>query len=76
MSNTKTSAPIAAELEAGKNYAWCKCGASSNQPFCDGSHKGTDYAPDGFTVDESKTYYLCNCKSTENGPFCDGSHKN
>lgn len=33
--------PFAVELEAGKNYHWCACGKSANQPFCDGSHKGS-----------------------------------
>ena len=27
--------PKMADLEADKNYAWCACGKSSNQPFCD-----------------------------------------
>ena len=66
--------PIKMVVEAGKTYYWCSCGESSNQPFCDGSHKGTDITPQVFTVEDTKTYYLCNCKSTGNGPFCDGSH--
>ena len=28
-----------------KKYAWCACGESTNQPFCDGSHKGTGFSP-------------------------------
>lgn len=35
-------APFPVEVEAGKSYFWCSCGQSANQPFCDGSHKGTD----------------------------------
>lgn len=73
--NRAGDAPVAVELEAGKNYAWCKCGESKNQPFCDGAHKSTNFQPEVFSVDESKTYYLCNCKVTGNDPFCDGSHK-
>ena len=32
--------PAKVTLEAGKDYWWCACGQSKNQPFCDGSHKG------------------------------------
>jgi len=68
-------APYKAELEAGKTYFWCACGQSKNQPFCDGSHKGTGFVPTKVTVEESKTAYLCGCKHSKNGAFCDGSHK-
>lgn len=68
--------PIAVELEAGKTYYWCSCGRSVNQPFCDGSHKGSEFAPVKFTADEPKTAYLCGCKRTDGQPFCDGTHKN
>jgi CDGSH-type Zn-finger protein len=66
--------PIAVELEAGKKYAWCSCGKSANQPFCDGSHKGSEFVPKVFEAEETKTAYLCNCKHTANPGFCDGSH--
>ncbi len=66
--------PTAIELEAGKTYAWCSCGESSNQPFCDGSHKPTPYKPLVFKAEETKTAYLCMCKQTGNPGFCDGSH--
>ena len=68
-------APIPVELEAGKNYAWCSCGESSNQPFCDGSHKGSSFTPLVFKAEETKTAYLCTCKQTGNPGFCDGTHK-
>ena len=67
--------PLAVELEAGKKYAWCTCGLSVSQPFCDGKHKGSGMAPNVFTVEKTETKYLCACKQTKNGPFCDGSHK-
>lgn len=66
--------PKAVELEAGKNYAWCACGHSTNQPFCDGSHKGTEFTPTVFKAEESKTAYMCMCKHTGNPGFCDGTH--
>ncbi len=67
--------PYAVELEAGKAYFWCACGQSKNQPFCDGSHKGTSFVPTKVTIEASKTAYLCGCKHSKNGAFCDGSHK-
>ncbi|HLN25507.1 MAG TPA: CDGSH iron-sulfur domain-containing protein [Patescibacteria group bacterium] len=69
------TSPIAVELEAGKTYYYCTCGRSAGQPFCDGSHKGTEFTPKAFTADETKTAYLCGCKQSKGEPFCDGSHK-
>lgn len=68
-------APIAVELEEGRKYAWCTCGLSDNQPYCNGAHKGTDYRPMVQEAEKTGTHYLCACKATKNGPFCDGSHK-
>ena len=67
--------PVAVQLEAGKTYAWCACGLSKSQPFCDGSHKTTDFTPLVFTAKESKTAHLCQCKRSKNPPYCDGTHK-
>lgn len=65
--------PYAVELEAG-DYYWCACGLSKNQPFCDGSHKGSGIDPVKFTLDKKQTKYLCGCKATQAAPLCDGSH--
>jgi CDGSH-type Zn-finger protein len=65
--------PVVMDLEPG-SYYWCSCGQSANQPFCDGSHKGTGFTPLKFEIAETKTVALCNCKHTGNTPFCDGSH--
>ncbi|RLL51581.1 CDGSH iron-sulfur domain-containing protein [Mariprofundus sp. EBB-1] len=67
--------PAVLELEAG-TYYWCSCGKSANQPFCDGSHKGTTFTPEVIEITEKKTVALCQCKQTKNPPFCDGSHNN
>lgn len=68
-------APYKINLEAGKQYYWCACGLSKNQPFCDGSHKPTTITPMAFTATESKEAYLCGCKSSATKPFCDGTHR-
>jgi CDGSH-type Zn-finger protein len=67
--------PYAVELQGGKAYFWCACGQSKNQPFCDGSHKGSAFVPTKVMVEETKTAYLCGCKHSKNRAFCDGSHK-
>jgi CDGSH-type Zn-finger protein len=66
--------PYTVEVEQGKSYYWCACGRSKNQPFCDGSHKDTEFQPVAFTAEKTDTVYLCGCKKTGNQPFCDGSH--
>ena len=67
--------PKVETLEPGTHY-WCACGHSKNQPFCDGSHAGTDFAPVAFKLDTKQDVWLCQCKHSKNKPFCDGSHKN
>jgi len=67
--------PIRVAVEAGKSYWWCACGKSQKQPFCDGSHKGSEFSPSKFTVTEAQKVWLCGCKHTAGKPFCDGSHK-
>ena len=74
---------FAVELRAGKRYAWCACGRSSSQPFCDGSHKETgcdgSHKETGlvavvFQAERDGTAYLCGCKTSQGRPFCDDSH--
>ena len=67
--------PIAVDVEAGKTYWWCSCGKSSKQPFCDGSHKGTDFTPVKYDATASTKVWFCGCKQTSNAPLCDGAHK-
>jgi CDGSH iron-sulfur domain-containing protein 3 len=69
------SAPYETEVVAGKKYAWCACGRSAKQPFCDGSHKGTGLEPIILVADRTETVWFCGCKQTGDRPFCDGTHK-
>lgn len=67
-------APYAVDVEAGKTYAWCACGKSQTQPFCDGSHKGTDFAPVMVTTKQNQKLFFCGCKHARKGALCDGAH--
>ncbi len=70
-----SKSPIAIEVDAGKSYFWCTCGKSAKQPFCDGSHQGSEFSPMKWEAEQSGTKYFCACKQTDGSPFCDGSHK-
>ena len=65
--------PYVQEMAPGK-YAWCACGKSKGQPFCDGSHQGSGITPILTEIEEKKTVAWCGCKQSQNKPFCDGSH--
>ncbi|WP_299582218.1 CDGSH iron-sulfur domain-containing protein [uncultured Sunxiuqinia sp.] len=65
--------PIMMEMQPG-TYYWCACGKSNNQPFCDGSHKGSEFTPKEVKIEEVQSVFWCRCKQTNNPPFCDGSH--
>ena len=67
--------PTKVVLEKDQEYFFCACGLSSNQPYCDGSHKGTGLIPKKFLAEESGDAFLCMCKHSANVPFCDGTHK-
>ncbi|HYB09410.1 MAG TPA: CDGSH iron-sulfur domain-containing protein [Alphaproteobacteria bacterium] len=66
--------PFTVQVESGKDYWWCACGRSKSQPFCDGSHKGSEFSPRKWTATESKDAYFCGCKHSAHAPFCDGTH--
>lgn len=72
---TELKKPVLMEVEANKNYWWCSCGYSNDQPFCNGSHNGTKHKPKLVTFEEEKKVAWCTCKQSNNPPFCDGSHK-
>ena len=66
--------PYEVEVEAGKNYFWCACGLSKNQPFCDSSHKVGTIRPIRFQAETSETVYFCGCKRSGAKPICDDTH--
>jgi len=66
--------PVAVDLVEGQTYHWCRCGRSSDQPFCDGSHAGTGLTPLEFIAESGGSVHLCQCKTSASPPYCDGSH--
>lgn len=67
-------APYKVDVTAGQKYWWCTCGRSAKQPFCDGSHKGTDFTPLEHAAEKDGKLYFCGCRATDQSPLCDGSH--
>jgi len=66
--------PALVALVAGQRYTWCSCGLSHKQPFCDGSHAGTDWQPLMFTPKRTQLDWICTCKFTRQPPYCDAAH--
>ena len=54
--------PRPVELKAGDTVWWCTCGRSEKQPFCDGSHPGTEFCPMEFKVLNDDRFFFCNFK--------------
>ena len=67
--------PYVLDEKPGKK-AWCSCGFSETQPYCDGSHKNTDFKPVYYEVKTAGEVAWCGCKYSKTKPMCDGSHQN
>jgi CDGSH-type Zn-finger protein len=70
-----TTSSIKVEVKKGQKYFWCSCGLSTNQPFCDASHKGSGFSPVVYEAEEDKLVSFCGCKASKKSPLCDGSHR-
>lgn len=46
MGNLEVVAGSGRKIATGKRFAMCRCGASKNKPFCDGSHKEIGFEAD------------------------------
>jgi mannose-6-phosphate isomerase-like protein (cupin superfamily)/CDGSH-type Zn-finger protein len=66
--------PYLVSVTKDKIYLWCACGRSRNQPFCDGSHKGTGFLPLKWVATSTEEKLFCACKRTMSAPLCDGTH--
>ena len=71
-----SKSPVKINAKKDRRYAWCSCGLSAKDPYCDGSHKGTGFKPMIAKEEADKTIFLCSCKNTSNSPYCDGTHNN
>ena len=63
-------------LDRDRDYWWCSCGLSPEQPWCDGSScTGTGFQPVLVRCTGAQTLFpMCCCKHTKSPPFCDGNH--
>lgn len=68
--------PYLIRVEKDQRYFWCSCGRSETQPFCDGSHKGTNFTPVRYVACADEDILFCGCKHTKSSPLCDGAHNN
>ena len=62
------------EMDPG-TYFWCACGKSKDQPFCDGSHKGTKFMPEEVVIEEKQIFPWCMCRYSYKGARCDNKHR-
>jgi len=68
--------PYIENVNEGEKKAWCSCGFSAKQPYCDGAHarEKTGMKPVLYKCEKSQEVAFCGCKHTKTPPFCDGTH--
>lgn len=64
-----------AATETKPRVALCRCGASANKPYCDGTHAkvewdGTDNAPEGTYAERAKSYGGEGIEVFDDRPIC------
>lgn len=72
--------PLTWKTDAGadeprERVALCRCGESSNKPYCDGTHArvdfdGSEHAPDGDYADRAKSYGGDGIEVFDDRPIC------
>ena len=69
-------APFVVDEQPGRK-AWCACGHSDKQPYCNGAHarENTGMGPMIVELAEGKKVAWCGCKHSKNKPYCDGTHR-
>ena len=60
--------PFLIDEVSGKK-AFCTCGLSLKQPYCDGSHKDTGFTPEIIELSENKKVAWCGCKGQKKAHF-------
>lgn len=65
--------PYVVQETAGTKY-YCMCGNTKNDPYCDGSHKGSGITPMKVEIAEDRHCAYCGCRQSQELPFCDGTH--
>ena len=71
--NLKQLSNVKGPIESGETIALCRCGASSNKPFCDGSHQAIGFnsnKTDGRLTDKKEVYIGTEITINDNRSIC------
>ena len=67
------ASPYGAGDDAGTRW-WCACGRSENQPYCDGSHRGSGISPVRVDLASKGEVWYCGSKRAGARPWRDEPH--